>query len=172
MTVTDFSKKCMPGLCEYGRLLGGLYCTVRCPDVVTMMTLMLVAKAPVRPHNECSFPCFLSFFVKPKVLIWSRQSVSDSTRGDGLLSSQFLQPLLTHMMSSRPGTVFFVAWMKLVNWQSGCRPWSCLTKWCWSSKFCMEWRAWAISSLGCSSRHPWVSFLNIVVYYKSRKREL
>ena len=39
----------------------------------------------------------------------------DATRGGGLFSSQFLHALLTAIMSSSPGTVFFVASMKLQN---------------------------------------------------------
>ena len=73
-----------------------------------MMTLIRVVKAPPKPRNECSSPCFLLSFPKTKGMTRSLQSVCDSTRGGGLLSSQFLQSLLTCIMSSRPGTVFFV----------------------------------------------------------------
>ena len=99
---------------EHGMFSGGSYCSIRCPDVVTMMTLIRVVNTPPK-HNECSSPFLLFSVLKSNVLTLSYQSEVDSTRGDGCVNSQILQTLLTSIMTSRPGTVFFVPWMKLVN---------------------------------------------------------
>ena len=80
----------------------------------------------------------------------------DTTRGGWLTDNQFLHTLLTVMMSSNPGTVFFVPCMKLVNWQSRWRPWSCQANYSSASRSCTECRASAISSLGCNGEVAWV----------------
>ncbi len=90
---------------------GGLYCSMRCPDVLTMMTLIRVVNAPGRTRSECSSPSFLLWLLKPNGLTLSCHSIIDVTRGGGCVINQFLYTLLTRRISPSLGNVLFVARM-------------------------------------------------------------
>ncbi len=120
---------------------GGLYCSMRCPEVLSMMTLIRVARAPARPLNKC--------YRRVSCLgCWNQMPWFGL---DNPMLIQREEACVTQPISTRSSDCYnaLQTWdcflcIKLENWQSGCRPCSCESISCWASIGCIERRACAI----------------------------
>ena len=130
-------------------LFSGLYVFVWCDDAPTMMTFIGIPYAPANPRKEFSSPCFLLSLI-PNDLTLSRHSDGDTTLSGGLRNSQSLHLRLVSSICFRSGSIFCVEWMKLVNWQSGCRPLSCHERCFSASRERIDWRASSIRLFECA----------------------
>ena len=56
------SGPCRISVCTSRMFSGGLCCSMGCPDVLTMMTLIRVVNTPGRTRSECSSPSFILWY--------------------------------------------------------------------------------------------------------------